>query len=124
MPAPRTRPCAGLFANADVFLWLQNDWRSSRSTMTIGQSERILESWPGRSVHFHWFHDPGNPDPDHPSNKALDLVYQNAVLNLDYAALGRRHARSRRALAERELTHHHAGGHGSPLPHRRALPCQ
>jgi len=94
---------AGLFAQADIFLWLQNDWRSPRSTMTIGQSERILESWPGRSVHFHWFHDPGNPDPDHESNKALDLVYQDAVLNLDYAALGRRMRDLRSRMAEREL---------------------
>ena len=94
---------AGLFAQADIFLWLQNDWRSARSTMTIGQSERILESWPGRSVHFHWFHDPGNPDPDHESNKALDLVYQDAVLNLDYAALGRRMRDLQSRMAEREL---------------------
>src|SRR5262249_7412256 len=71
-----------LFALADVFLWLQNDWRSSRATHATGLSERILERWPGRSVHFHWFHDPGNPDPDHASNKALDLVYQDAILNL------------------------------------------
>ena len=71
--------------------------------MTIGQSERILESWPGRSVHFHWFHDPGNPDPDHESNKALDLVYQDAVLNLDYAGLGRRMRDLRSRMAEREL---------------------
>jgi leucyl aminopeptidase (aminopeptidase T) len=94
---------AGLFAQADIFLWLQNDWRSARSTMTIGQSERILESWPGRSVHFHWFHDPGNPDPDHETNKALDLVYQHAVLNLDYAGLGRRMRDLRSRMAEREL---------------------
>ncbi len=94
---------AGLFAQADIFLWLQNDWRSTRSTMTIGQSERILENWPGRSVHFHWFHDPGNPDPDHASNKALDLVYQDAVLNLDYAALGRRMRDLKSRMTEREL---------------------
>ena len=93
----------GLFANADVFLWLQNDWRSLRSTMTIGQSELILETWPGRSIHFHWFHDPGNPDPDHPSNKALDLVYQDAVLNLDYGQLRRRMQGLVSRMAEREL---------------------
>ncbi len=81
---------ADLFALADVFIWLQNDWRSPRATHAVGQSERILERWPGRSVHFHWFHDPANPDPDHPSNIALDRVYQNAVLNLDYESLGRR----------------------------------
>jgi leucyl aminopeptidase (aminopeptidase T) len=93
----------GLFANADVFLWLQNDWRSPRSTMTIGQSELILETWPGRSIHFHWFHDPGNPDPDHPSNKALDLAYQDAVLNLDYGQLRQRMQGLVSRMAEREL---------------------
>ena len=92
-----------LFAAADVFLWLQNDWRSARSTIPIGQSERILETWPGRGVHFHWFHDPGNPDPDHPSNKALDLVYQDAVLNLDYARLARRMRELVASMADREL---------------------
>jgi leucyl aminopeptidase (aminopeptidase T) len=92
-----------LFAIADVFLWLQNDWRSARSTIPIGQSERILESWPGRGVHFHWFHDPGNPDPDHPANKALDLVYQDAVLNLDYEGLARRMRELAADMAEREL---------------------
>ena len=94
---------AGLFAQANVYLWLQNDWRSPRSTMTIGQSENILETWPGRSVHFHWFHDPANPDPDHASNKALDLVYQDAILNLDYAALARRMRDLAARMAEREL---------------------
>lgn len=78
-----------LFACADVFIWLQNDWRSKRRTQAVGQSELVLETWPGRSAHFHWFHDPLNPDPDSAVNKAIDLVYQDAVLNLDYAALKR-----------------------------------
>ncbi len=93
----------GLFALADVFLWLQNDWRCPRATHTVGQSERILESWGGRAVHFHWFHDPANPDPDHPANRALDLVYQDAILNLDYAALRRRMRDLVARMAEREL---------------------
>ena len=92
-----------LFALADVFLWLQNDWRSPRATHAAGLSERILERWPGRSVHFHWFHDPGNPDPDHASNKALDLVYQDAILNLDYERLGKRMRELAARMAEREL---------------------
>jgi hypothetical protein len=92
-----------LFGLADVYLWLQNDWRSPRATHTVGQSERILESWSGRSVHFHWFHDPGNPDPDHPSNIALDHVYQDAVLTLDYGALRRRMRDLVARMAEREL---------------------
>ncbi len=86
-----------LFATADVFIWLQNDWRSPRRTQATGQSEIVLEDWPGRSVHFHWFHDPRNLDPDHPANKAIDRVYQAAVLDLDYAAL----ARTMRTLARK-----------------------
>jgi hypothetical protein len=92
-----------LFAIADVYVWLQNDWRSPRATHTVGQSERILESWSGRSVHFHWFHDPGNPDPDHPNNTALDLVYQRAILSLDYGGLRRRMRDLVSRMAEREL---------------------
>jgi len=92
-----------LFALADVYLWLQNDWRSPRATHTVGQSERILESWRGRSVHFHWFHDPANPDPDHPANIALDRVYQDAILNLDYGALRRRMRKLVSRMAEREI---------------------
>jgi leucyl aminopeptidase (aminopeptidase T) len=93
----------GLFALADVFLWLQNDSRSARATHAVGLSERILERWTGRSVHFHWFHDPANPDPDHPSNKALDLIYQDAILNLDYDLLGKRMRDLASRMAEREL---------------------
>lgn len=92
-----------LFGIADVFIWLQNDWRAKKSTMTVGQSEWVLETWPGRSVHFHWFHDPRNPDPDHPANKAIDLVYQDAVLNLDYAALKRTHETLARKMANQTV---------------------
>jgi len=99
-----------LFGIADVFLWLQNDWRSSRATHAVGQSERILETWRGRSLHFHWFHDPGNPDPDHPANLALDAVYQNAVLKLDYGALQRQMRDVAMRMAERELNIHTPAG--------------
>lgn len=92
-----------LFGIADVFVWLQNDWRAKTSPMTVGQSEWILETWPGRAVHFHWFHDPRNPDPDHPANKAIDLVYQDAVLNLDQLALKRTHETLARKLANRTV---------------------
>ncbi|MBV9524149.1 MAG: hypothetical protein JO010_15210 [Alphaproteobacteria bacterium] len=93
-----------LFGIADVYLWLQNDWRSPRATHTVGQSERILERWRGRSVHFHWFHDPANPDPDHPSNLALDKVYEDAILKLDYDALRRRMRDLASRMAEREVS--------------------
>jgi leucyl aminopeptidase (aminopeptidase T) len=93
-----------LFAIAGVFVWLQNDWRSPRATHIVGQSERILETWPGRGVHFHWFHDPANPDPDHPNNRALDRVYEDAVINLDYRRLQRRMHNLAARMRDRELT--------------------
>jgi len=92
-----------LFAIADVFVWLQNDWRLPRATHVVGQTERILENWPGRSVHFHWFHDPANPDPDHASNLALDLVYQDAILKLDYGGFSRMMRGLVSRMAEREV---------------------
>jgi leucyl aminopeptidase (aminopeptidase T) len=94
---------ARLFEVADIFIWLQNDWRVERSTIAIGQTERILEGWRGRGLHFHWFHDPTNPDPDHPANKAIDLVYQRAVLELDYPGLARTMAGLAAAMAETEV---------------------
>lgn len=81
---------AGLFDAADIFIWMMNDTRHGRKTIAEGQTEKALESWPGRSVHFHWFHDPNNRDPVDPINKAIDLVYQRAILELDYPALSRR----------------------------------
>jgi hypothetical protein len=101
---------ARLFAAADVFIWLQSDWRSPRSTHAIGQSERILADWHGRGLHFHWFHDPNNPDPDHPANKAIDLVYQEAVLGLDYARLGKVMRDLAARMAEREIRVTNAAG--------------
>ena len=76
-----------LFGCADIFIWLQNDTRWKRATHAIGQSEWVLAQWPGRSVHFHWFHDPTNPFPDHPATMAIDRVYEDAILRLDYGAL-------------------------------------
>jgi hypothetical protein len=78
-----------LFRGADIYIWLQSDWRSSRSTYAIGQSEWILAQWPGRGLHFHWFHDPHNADPDADVNKRLNRVYERAILQLDDKRLSR-----------------------------------
>jgi hypothetical protein len=86
-----------LFNLADVFIWLQSDYRRPYRTHATGQSEWILETWKGRSIHFHWFPDPANPDPESDINKAIDRVYQSAVLDLDYAAL----RRAMRAIRDR-----------------------
>jgi hypothetical protein len=92
-----------LFGCADIYIWLQSDWRSSRSTYAIGQSEWILAQWPGRGLHFHWFHDPQNADPDAPVNKRLDLVYQSAILDLDYVRLSRRMQALAAAMADTQV---------------------
>ena len=92
-----------LFACADIFIWLANDTRIPRATHAIGQSEWVLADWPGRSVHFHWFHDPANPDPESAANKVLDTVYQDAILRLDHAALRRSMHALRAAMADREV---------------------
>ncbi len=92
-----------LFDCADIFIWLQNDMRWKRATHAIGQSEWVLAQWPGRSVHFHWFHDPANPDPDHPANMAIDRVYEDAILRLDYGALRAAMRGLHAAMADREV---------------------
>jgi leucyl aminopeptidase (aminopeptidase T) len=78
-----------LFQLADVFVWLPHDGRSACATHTVGQTEGAMEAWGGRAVHFHWFHDPNDPNPDSPANRALDRVYADAILQLDYMALKR-----------------------------------
>lgn len=87
--AAETAAMVELFENADVFIWLMNRFYCEKSTTAVGQTEYVLDKWNGRSVHFHWFHDPSIPDPEHPINKDLDLLYQKAILQLDYTRLKR-----------------------------------
>ncbi len=83
------RAVRDLFQLADVFIWLPHDGRGPGATYTVGQTEWAMETWQGRALHFHWFHDPNDPDPASPSNRAIDRVYQEAILRLDYPALER-----------------------------------
>jgi leucyl aminopeptidase (aminopeptidase T) len=99
-----------LFALADVLIWLPHDARGAATTYTAGQSESVLETWRGRSVHFHWFHDPNDPDPENPVNRALDLVYQDAILNLDYGGLRRTMTALTARLADAEIRVTNAAG--------------
>lgn len=77
------------FGGADVFILLMNDRRSGRRTVSGGQSDAVVDTWPGRAAHLHWFHDPAIADPAHPVNTALDRVNERALLELDHAALAR-----------------------------------
>jgi hypothetical protein len=99
-----------LFGLADVFIWLPHDGRGPRATYAVGQTERAIETWPGRAVHFHWFHDPNDPDPASAANRALDRVYQEAILDLDYAALGRTMRRLTAQMAEAVIRVTNAAG--------------
>lgn len=95
------RAALELFQTADVFIWLPSDW-FRRSTFAQGQSEWVLGRWRGRSVHFHWFAEPGRP-PDDPVHERLYRAYERAILDLDYAALRSRQERLVAAIRGRTL---------------------
>ncbi|MGD9942729.1 MAG: hypothetical protein AB7L76_04385 [Burkholderiaceae bacterium] len=92
-----------LFEIADVFILLMNDRRDPRRTLAGGQIEPIVEHWRGRAVHLHWFHDPMNPDPEHAVNRALDRLYERAILEVDHGELGRRMNELHRRMVGAEL---------------------
>jgi len=92
--AREDRALLELFYTTDVFIWLPTDFLRPAS-FTVGQSEWVLGRWRGRSVHFHWFPEPGRPRED-PVHERLARLYERAILDLDYAAL---RARQRRVLA-------------------------
>src|SRR4051794_23572457 len=77
---------ARLFALADAFVWLANDWRSPRATHAVGQTERILAAWPPGAGSFPCFPAPRTPGPAAPVSLALARVYERAVLGLASAA--------------------------------------
>ena len=66
-----------LFSLADVYIWLPTRW-----AFNVGQTEKILQTWQGRSVHFHWVMDPE----DDPRFRKLSEVYE-AALFIDYSSL-------------------------------------
>jgi leucyl aminopeptidase (aminopeptidase T) len=78
LKAMEDRAMAELFALADIYIWLP----TSRA-WNIGQSEEILKSWPGRSVHFHWVMD---TTVDAGLFRCLSEI-NDAALDVDYAAL-------------------------------------
>ena len=80
MIAPRLAP-SGL---ATLLAFVTTDARTSAAALRPD-----LADWPGRGLHFHWFHDPNDPDPESPGNKAIDLVYQQKDKLLYVATYGR-----------------------------------
>ena len=71
------RAMAELFDLADIYIWLPTRWE-----WNVGQTEKILETWQGRSIHFHWVIYPDDDD----LFAALSEMYQDALF-IDYAAL-------------------------------------
>ncbi len=74
------RAMAELFELADIYIWLPARWE-----WNVGQTEKILETWQGRSIHFHWVI---YPDDDELFG-TLSKMYQDALF-IDYAALNAR----------------------------------
>ena len=66
-----------LFDLADIYLWLPNHWN-----LNPGQTEKILKTWQGRSIHFHWIMEQRDPD----TFRKLSEMYEQA-LYIDYEAL-------------------------------------
>ena len=69
-----------LFALADIYIWLPTRW-----AWNVGQTEQILKTWQGRSIHFHWIMEPS----DDVLFRRLSEMYQDALL-IDYDALAAR----------------------------------
>jgi len=86
--AMEDRAMAGLFALADVYLWLPTSWRYN-----VMQTEEILTRWPGRAVHFHWIMDPV----DGALFRSLSRLYE-AALWVDRARLTEHQQRAIAAL--------------------------
>jgi leucyl aminopeptidase (aminopeptidase T) len=81
---------AGIFALADIYIWLPTSW-----AYNFGQTEEILTTWRGRSIHFHWIMD----QVDAGLFRILSEYYDRA-LYLDYAALTARQHRVIEALRD------------------------
>jgi leucyl aminopeptidase (aminopeptidase T) len=76
--AAEDRVIADLFGLADIYIWLPSSWGYN-----AGQTEDIIRSWPGRSIHFHWIMDVSM---DAGLFRRLSEI-QDAALDVDYAAL-------------------------------------
>ncbi len=71
---------ASIFALADIYIWLPTLW-----SFNPGQTEQILKSWSGRSIHFHWVLEPNDPV----EFCLLSRMYEQALF-VDYAYLDSR----------------------------------
>ncbi len=68
---------ASMFDLADIYIWLPSFWLTNP-----GQTEKILKTWPGRSIHFNWVIDPNDPV----EFGLLSEMYEKALF-IYYAAL-------------------------------------
>ena len=48
---------ASLFDLADIYIWLPTHW-----SLNPGQTEDILKTWQGRSIHLYWIMEQSDPD--------------------------------------------------------------
>ena len=74
------RAMALVFGLADIYIWLPTVW-----SFNPGQTEKILKTWPGRSIHFHWVMEPNDPV----EFRLLSQMYERAIF-VDYASLDAR----------------------------------
>jgi leucyl aminopeptidase (aminopeptidase T) len=72
-----------LFALADIYIWLPTSW-----AYNVWQTEEILTTWAGRSIHFHWIMEAVDPI----AFRTLSEQYVRALF-IDYAHLAARQRR-------------------------------
>ena len=72
-----------LFALADIYIWLPTSW-----AYNVWQTEEILTTWAGRSIHFHWIMEAVDPI----AFRTLSEQYVRALF-IDYAQLAARQRR-------------------------------
>jgi len=82
-----------VFATADIYIWLPTSW-----AYNVWQTEEILTTWRGRSIHFHWIMDVVDPV----VFRAFSVQYERALF-IDYAALADRQRRLVDALRGRRI---------------------
>ena len=77
------RALESLFDLADIYIWLPTHW-----SLNPGQTEKILKTWQGRAIHFHWIMEQRDPD----TFRKLSEMYEQA-LYIDHEALTARQER-------------------------------
>lgn len=90
-----------VFDLSDIYIWLPTSW-----PYNLWQTEEVLATWPGRSIHFHWIMedvtDPTYCRLDASAFRTLCQQYERALF-IDYAALTAHQQRLAQSIAGKTI---------------------